>query len=56
MLGIASELRSEIVDARVLNSWFANSPNVVVIQIQFSMAGISETGILPHALIIYKEE
>ncbi len=55
MLGKASELRSELMDARELDGWLTNSNDVDIVQIQFSMAGTSMTGVLPHVLIIYKE-
>lgn len=55
MLGKASELRSELIDARELDTWLKNSTSAIVLDIKFSMAGTSELGILPTALIIYKE-
>jgi hypothetical protein len=55
MLGKASELRSELIDARELDGWLVNSPNVDVIDIKFSMIYTTHNGVMPQALIIYKE-
>ncbi|GJM84243.1 hypothetical protein HMSSN139_67390 [Paenibacillus sp. HMSSN-139] len=57
MLGKASELRSELMDARELDGWLTHKPNanLEVVQIHFSAAGTECLGIVPSALIIYKE-
>lgn len=54
MLGKANELRSDLVDARELDTWLRNS-NAEVVKIYLSSAGTECLGIVPSALIIYKE-
>ncbi|MEK4108165.1 hypothetical protein NST28_29280 [Paenibacillus sp. FSL R10-2791] len=55
MLGKSKELRSELMDARELDGWLVNS-DVIVIDIKFCMADTSHNGLMPQALVIYKEE
>ncbi|MDU0329206.1 hypothetical protein RW092_03185 [Paenibacillus sp. 3LSP] len=55
MLGKASEIKTALVDSRELNDWLHEHSEVNIISIQFSMAGTTVTGVLPSALIIYKE-
>lgn len=56
MLGKAIELRSELIDARELDTWLTNSPGVLVMDIQFCMADTRHNALMPQVLIIYKEE
>jgi hypothetical protein len=56
VLGKAIELRSELIDARELDTWLTNSPGVLVMDIQFCMADTRHNALMPQVLIIYKEE
>ncbi|RCW44262.1 hypothetical protein [Paenibacillus prosopidis] len=51
----ASELRSELIDARELDTWLRNSGDEIIIDINFCMVDTSHAGVLPQCLIIYKE-
>lgn len=56
MIGKASELKSETMDANSLNSWLANSPTATVIDIKVCMIYTDHYGVLHQALVIYKED
>lgn len=56
MFGKATELRSELMDARELDGWLTNSPNALVMDIQFCMSDTRHNGLMPQVLVIYKEQ